>query len=398
MRVAILSTHSSPLGRAGSKDTGGMSTYLRGFSAALGEKGHRVDLFTRSYDAGEDRVLQVAPNVGLICPADGLGFLEKEQLHPHCPAVADSIERFCRREKIRYDYIFSHYWLSGVIGNILQQRWDIPHLLMFHTLGKAKNESCPGENEPPLRIETEAELARSCHLLVAAAESEKKRLLKYYCLTPEKVALIPGGIEGSSFYPFELKDSLQAKIRVGGRANSKIILSVGRIEPVKGLDLILKAAALLPAEANFELFIVGGDDRSSALAAALKEEAYRLGLDGKVRFVGVVDHDLLPYYYNAADTTVLASHYESFGLVALESIACGTPVVASPVGVVPELIGANSSIGCLVEQRDPSRWAAAIRRALTGAKPIPRAELEAVLAPFSWPAAAEKFLAALGAL
>jgi len=398
MRIAILSTHSSPLGRAGSKDTGGMSTYLRGFSAALGEKGHRVDLFTRSYDAGKDRVLQVAPNVRLICPADGQGFLEKDKLYPHCPAVADSIERFCRRKKIRYDHIFSHYWLSGVIGNTLQQRWDIPHLLMFHTLGKAKNESCPGENEPPLRIETEAELARSCHLLVAAAESEKKRLLKYYCLTPEKVALIPGGIEGSSFYPFELKDSLQAKIRVGGRANSKIILSVGRIEPVKGLDLILKAAALLPAEANFELFIVGGDDRSSALAAALKEEAYRLGLDGKVRFVGVVDHDLLPYYYNAADTTVLASHYESFGLVALESIACGTPVVASPVGVVPELIGANSSIGCLVEQRDPSRWAAAIRRALTGAKPIPRAELEAVLAPFSWPAAAEKFLAALGAL
>ena len=398
MRVAILSTHSSPLGRAGSKDTGGMSTYLRGFSAALGEKGHRVDLFTRSYDAGEDRVLQVAPNVGLICPADGLGFLEKEQLHPHCPAVADSIERFCRREKIRYDYIFSHYWLSGVIGNILQQRWDIPHLLMFHTLGRAKNESCPGENEPLLRLETEAELARSCQLLVAAAESEKKRLLKYYDLAPEKVVIIPGGIERSSFYPFEPKESQEAKIRVGGRANSKIILSVGRIEPVKGLDLTLKAAALLPAEDNFELFIVGEDDRSSALASALKEEAYRLGLDGKVRFVGVVDHDLLPYYYNAADMTVLASHYESFGLVALESIACGSPVVASPVGIVPELIGANSSLGSLIEERDPTRWAAVIHRVLTGAKPLPRAELDAVLAPFSWPAAAERFLAALSAL
>lgn len=398
MRVAILSTHSSPLGRAGSKDTGGMSTYLRGFSAALGEKGHRVDLFTRSYEGREERVLQVGPNVRLICPPDGLGFLEKDQLHPHCPAVADSIDRFCRREKMGYDCIFSHYWISGVIGDILQARWDIPHLLMFHTLGRAKNESCPGENESSLRIETEAELARSSHLLVAAAESEKKRLLQYYGLAPENVVLIPGGVERSSFYPFEPKAALQAKLKVGGGANSKMVLSVGRIEPVKGLDLILKAAALLPAEENLELFIVGGDDQSSTLIAALKEEAYRLGLGGIVRFAGVVEHDLLPYYYNAADTTVLASHYESFGLVALESIACGTPVVASPVGVVPELTGGNSSFGEVVEQRDPARWAAAIGRALTGSKPLPRAELEAVLAPFSWPEAAERFLAALTAL
>ncbi len=398
MRIAVLSIHSSPLGRAGGKDTGGMSTYLRGLAQALGQRGHRVDLFTRSHDSSAKTVRQVGPNVRLISPEDGLGELNKDQLYPHCRAVAESIAGFSQSEPGGYDLIFSHYWLSGVVGRILKERWGIPHLLMFHTLGQAKNESCPVENESPLRLQTEMELARNCDLLVAAAQGEKERLLKYFQLAPDKIALVPCGINRDLFYPFNRDNCLAAKKATGGRADSKMILAVGRVEPVKGFDLLLEAAALLPAEDRFEVVIVGGEGNKKTLVTALKEKAHQLELGSNVRFEGIIGHEQLPLYYNAADATVIPSFYESFGLVALESLACGTPVVASPVGVLPELIGYNSAFGFLVEGREPARWAEAISRAYKDGKPIPASALEAGLAPYSWPEAAAGLESALQSL
>jgi len=399
MRLAVLSIHSSPLGRAGSKDTGGMSTYLRGLSTALGQRGHRVDLFTRGSGSARNEIIGVAPNVRLVCPGDGLGRLDKTELYPHCPAVAESIDRFSRLDGGGgYDCIFSHYWLSGVVGRILQERWNIPHLLMFHTLGQAKNEACPGENEPRLRLETEAELARDCDLHVAAAERERGRIVEYYDLEREKVILVPSGIDRSLFYPFNQAGCLEAKQWAGGRPEGKTILAVGRIEPVKGFDLLLEAASLLPAEDDFEIIIAGGDHKSRVLTAALKEKAGALGLGGKINFAGVVEYDRLPVYYNAADVTVLPSYYESFGLVALESAACGTPVVASPVGVLPELVARDGACGTLVGERDPVKWAAAIRRAYTSKGRKSSRDLDAVLAPYSWPEAAVKLELALRSL
>jgi len=398
MRIAMLCIHSSPLGQAGSKDTGGMSTYLRGLSSALGRRGHRVDLFTRMANSGKEEVRQMGPNVRLICPGDGLGELDKHSLYPHCPTVAESIDQFSRREKGGYDYIFSHYWLSGVTGRILKERWKIPHLLMFHTLGRAKNETCPGENEPYLRLQTEAELALECDLVVAAAKQEKERLVEYFNLSPEKVALIPCGIDRDLFYPFDSRKRRDAKLKVGVRPEGKIVLAVGRVEPVKGFDTFINAASLLPFEDNFELIIVGGDDKSSALIAALKEKTLELGLNRRVRFTGVVEHSLLPVYYNAADVTVLPSYYESFGLTALESVACGTPVAASPVGILPELIGQNRRFGILLKERAPAAWAAAIRRAYTAMDPISKAALATGLTPYSWPEAAASLESTLSSL
>lgn len=398
MRIAMLSIHSSPLGRAGSKDTGGMSIYLQGLASALGRRGHRVDLFTRKPNQGEDEVRQLEQNVRLICPGDGLGELDKHSLYPHCPAVAESIDRFKCSEQGWYDSIFSHYWLSGVVGRILKKRWKLPHLLMFHTLGRAKNETCPGEKEPSLRLELEAELALECDLVVASSTLEKERVVDYFALSPEKVALIPCGVARDFFYPFTPEKRRGAKLQVGSSPAGKTILSVGRIEPVKGFDLLVDAASLLPAEDDFELIIAGGDGKSSALMADLKERVYEAGLAKRVRFSGVVEHSLLPVYYNAADITVLPSYYESFGLTALESLACGTPVAASPVGIVPELIGPNSGFGILLDNRSPAAWAAAIRRAYTGMPPISPAALEAGLAPYSWPEAAAGLESALKSL
>jgi len=176
---------------------------------------------------------------------------------------------------------------------------------------------------------------------------------------------------------------------------------VGRIEPVKGLDLLLKAASLLPAEESFQVVIAGGDKSSSIQVESYKKTAARLGLEGKVYFTGIVEHEKLPFYYNAADVTVLTSHYESFGLVALESIACGTPVVASPVGIIPELIATGNNddfIGYMVENRNPPTWAEKISRALNSNKPLDQSVLDTRLAPYSWKQAASELITVINSL
>lgn len=385
MRMAFLSVHSSPLGRAGSKDTGGMSTYLRGLSRALGEMGHQIDLFTRAAAAGEEGVWEISPGVRLIAFEDGLGPLDKYELYPHCSHMAAVIDRFCGEGKAAYSLIISHYWLSGVVGRVLQEKWKIPHLIMFHTLGRAKNKACRDENEPRLRLEQEEALARSCDRIIVASRQEKENLLRFYNLPPDKIVHIPGGIDRTLFKPLERSQSKTA-IGLDGK---KIILSVGRIEPIKGFDLLISAAALLPGEDDFRLVIVGGDDQSSERIARLKEGAAEQGLAGKVIFPGLVEHERMPLYYSAADVTVLASHYESIGLVALESIACGTPVAAGSVGVIPELLD-NRAAGYpapvyVPADRSPAAWAAAIRQALLRPGPLGAGEIESCLAPFNWP-------------
>jgi D-inositol-3-phosphate glycosyltransferase len=391
----MLSIHSSPLGSLGAKDTGGMSTYLRGLSGALGAAGHRVDLFTRVSDLGSAGVLDIAPKVRLVSVTDHLGILSKYELYPHAPVIAEAVQKFCRGEGAAYDLIFSHYWVSGVVGRVLQQSWNRPHLIMFHTLGRAKNEACRGESEPELRRTEEERLANNCDLVVTAAMSEKHKLSAFYGLAEDKIALIPCGIDRKFFRPLE---SWKVKGQIGLSGDSeRIILAVGRVEPVKGFDLLIRAAAYLPEEDNFKVVIVGGDAASSEQIAYFKETAADLGLREKLLFTGLVDHDQLPLYYNAAAVTVIPSHYESFGLVALESIACGTPLVAGPVGVIPELIfeGEHNPCGRIIQGRDPAAWAAAIRQTYLQPKHINAVEIEARLASYSWPAVAEALVSQL---
>jgi D-inositol-3-phosphate glycosyltransferase len=386
--MAILSIHSSPLGRAGARDTGGMSTYLRGLAGALGQTGHRVDLLTRAIAPNSEEIREVSPNVRLIQLDDYLGPLTKEEIYPHCPAIAESIDVFRIKSGITYKVIFSHYWLSGCVGRVLQQRWKVPHLIMFHTLGRAKNEACSAENEPRLRLEEEEKLAVETDRIIVAAEQEKDKILGYYDLPADRVGVISSGIDRGLFRTL---DRAKAKDQLGF-GQEKIILFVGRIEPVKGLDLLIRAVAKLPAEDNYRLLIVGGDDHSEALVAQLKEIAAETGIAGKITFQGLVEHEQLPLYYNAADVTAVTSHYESFGLTALESIACGTPVIAGPVGIIPELItpADEGCFGYLINDRSPESWAARIHQALSRAEAIRAEEIAGKLAPFSWNEAAAR--------
>ncbi len=385
MRMAFLSIHSSPLGKAGGKNTGGMSTYLRGLSEALGAAGYKVDLFTRAVGTGDEGISQLSENVRLIAPDDGNGPLAKGDIYPYCPEFAAAVDQFRLRDRSRYDIIFSHYWLSGCVGRVLEAKWQVPHLIMFHTLGRAKNEACSGENEPYLRIAEEEKLARSCSLVVAAAQQEKDKILAYFKLSPEKVAVIPCGVDRNLFRP---RGRQRAKEQLG-LAGRSVIFAVGRIEPVKGFDLLIEAAGLLPEEEDFRVIIAGGGDQSRPCIAALKKTAATLGIAGRVDFRGIIEHRDLPLYYSAADVTVIPSHYESFGLVALESIACGTPAVGAPVGILPELINRSGGrYGYLVYDRDPVSWAAKIREVLLYPEPISKSGIDKLLAPYNWADAA----------
>lgn len=340
-------------------------------------------------------MIDLAPGVRLVKVDDGLGSMAKEKVYPHCRHIARAAEDFIGRGKNRYDLLFSHYWLSGCVGRFLRESLGAPHLIMFHTLGRAKNELCPDENEPPLRLVEEEKLARECDLVIVASQLEEERLVSYFDLPAEKIARITCGVDRRLFRPRGRKE---ARRQLGWPAEeeTKIILAVGRIEPVKGFDLLLEACALLPAEDNFILCIVGGDEYSRARVARLKEKAAALGLGGKVIFKGIVDHERLPIYYSAASLTAITSCYESFGLVALESAACGTPVVGGYTGALPEIImdqGKEEGLfGYLVESHSPAQWAGKIRAAYLQVNVPTAKEIENKLTVFSWQEAARRLI------
>jgi len=400
MRMAFLSVHSSPVGKAGSKDTGGMSTYLRGLSGALGEIGHEIDIFTRTAGPDEAEVKTLSPGVRLVSVDDGAGPLSKNELYPYLPAMVDAIEKFCSIENNFYNLIFSHYWLSGCAGRELSKSWQVPHLVMFHTLGRAKNEACREESEPDLRLAEEEKLARSSDQIIVAARLEKERLVNYYSLKKDNVKVITCGVDRQLFRPLSRPAAKEETALKG----NKVILAIGRIEPVKGYELLISAAALLPAEDKVKVVIVGGDEKSEIQVAHLKKLAADLGISDRIIFAGLVEHQNLPLYYNAADLTVIPSFYESFGLVALESLACGTPLVAGSTGIFPELLKPytketaelltkKKSSGILLENRIPSGWAGAIRSCYNHCSaPLEASTIESTLAPYNWSDAADSFI------
>ncbi len=409
LNLAVLSVHSSPLGKPGSKDTGGMSVYLRELACALGEQGHRVDLFTRAARSGEGEregdgedegegcppgaVIPLGPRARLVHLEAGRGRLTKLELYPHLPGFAANLERFRQARRLRYDIIFSHYWLSACAGLALQRRWDVPHLVMFHTLGAAKNAACAAENEPALRLRAEAALARESTRLIVASPSEKDELARRCAVPESKISVIPCGVNLDRFRPL---DRGAARERDGFHGE-KIILCVGRIEPVKGIDLAIRALALLPEKRGVRLLVAGGDAYSRPAVERLKNLARELGVGEAVTFTGAVEHERLPAYYSAASVTVIASHYESFGMTALESLACGTPVVAADVGDLKAIIRQGES-GFVLVSRSPGEMAAKITACLDGRLTAGPSAIRATVTGFGWPAIARRIAAECAAV
>ncbi|MHB0924467.1 MAG: glycosyltransferase [Bellilinea sp.] len=349
MNIAMLSYHTCPLATLGGKDTGGMNVYVAELTRHLGHLGVHVDVFTRSQD---EHVPHVLHNLGygnrvVHIPAGPEVPLPKPELVNHIPQFVDEILDFSEKKGLHYDLIHSHYWLSGAAAEQLQKTWQVPIIQMFHTLVMMKNRIArsPEEMEGPYRLEGEQRILKLADKIVAATLAEQAQLEFLYRADSSKLVIIPPGVDTSRFYPIP-KD--EAKAAIDLPVEGQMILFVGRIEPLKGVDTLLNALKYIQNSGNLDccphyLAIIGGDPEDSEQSldqemGRVKALSQELGLTDIVLFLGRRSQDTLPYYYSAADVVVVPSHYESFGMVALEAMACGTPVVASQVGGLAFLV------------------------------------------------------------
>ncbi len=368
LRIAMLSVHTCPLAAPGGKKTGGMNVYVRELGVELGRRGIYVDIFTRSQDPCVPHVNEsdLGPRTRVIhIPAGPESPLPTSEIYPHLPEFVEGVKRFASEEGIEYDLLHSHYWLSGCVAVELKQAWDIPIIQMFHTLGRMKNRIAQSDSqlETELRVDAEQQLIREVDCLVAATPAERMQLLWLYDAPMRRIRIIPPGVDIRHFRPVPQTEARQI---IGIPANEKMLLFVGRIEPLKGVDTLMHAIAVLHEQVpdhthNLHLAIIGGDvqqqDTEMARLHDLREE---LGLRDVVAFLGARSQDTLHYYYSAAETVIVPSHYESFGMVALEAMACGTPVVASEVGGLAYLVK-DGVTGFHVPDGEPEELAERVR-------------------------------------
>jgi D-inositol-3-phosphate glycosyltransferase len=338
----MLSYHTSPLAALGGKHSGGMNVYVRELSAHLATLGHQVDVFTRGTAFAEEAIANGARLITL--PAGPALPQTKHELQAHIPEFAQQVKSFAQRESLDYDLVHAHYWMSGLIGAELKRAWGVPMLLMFHTLGLVKNRiTALGERESEERIRGERKAMAAADRVVAATPAERAELQWLYELRSDRVSVIPPGVDLGRFEPIH-KHSARATL--GLPLDQKLLLFVGRIEALKGIDTLIRACYWLRNTQDLEdmqVWIIGGDveeglDQAGSEIARLHTLTRELGMQDQVRFLGSRSQQQLPTYYSAADVVVMPSYSESFGMVALEAMACARPVVASRVGGLAYLV------------------------------------------------------------
>jgi D-inositol-3-phosphate glycosyltransferase len=397
-RVAMLSLHTSPLAVLGrSRDAGGMNVYIRELATHLGRIGTAVDVFTRWTDPTLPQIIPLNAHARLIhIPAGPIAPLPKDLLLPLTRTFTAGVECFAVSNRCDYDLIHSHYWLSGVAGLRLARHWGAPHLMMFHTLAKLKQAARPEEQELPVRAEREEQILRQSDRVIVATEDEREQIARLYGVASCHLRTIPCGVDLERFAP----DGRQAdRLRLRQSLHlddAPVILAVGRLDPLKGADILMQSVARMHTSA--QLVLLGGDANDPE-RARLQALAADLGLTQRLRFVDAVPHEALPAWYRGADVLAVASHYESFGLVAVEALACGTPVVASQVGGLPSIVQDNVN-GALVPTHTPEAFAARFDELLH--QPTTLARLAANARPsvqrFGWAAITAEVAALYGAV
>jgi len=353
-----------------------MNVYVRELSRELGAKGLIVDIYTRSQDATVDKVRPLWPNVRVIhLPAGPETPYPKSQVYDHLPEFLAGLRHMMARERISYDLAHSHYWLSGWVARELAREHAMPTVHMFHTLGRMKDAVArsEAEKETPIRIGVEEELLRDLDRIVAATPLDKAQMVDLYGADAQKITVIPLGVDPQMFRPIP-RDEARAAVGLDLPGACRLVLFVGRLDPLKGLDTLLRAMCklteLVPeVSKGLCLAVIGGDADENG--AVLQEELECLdklktevGFDDLVIFLGSRAQDTLAYYYSAAEACVVPSHYESFGLVALEAMACCTPVIASRVGGLQHTVE-DGITGFLVPAGDADALADKLRLLLT---------------------------------
>ena len=329
-----------------------MNVYVRQLAAALGDLGMQIDIFTREHADVANRIETIGPNVRVIHIRAGKPEAHVGELYAHLPEFLGQLNAFREEEGLEYDVVHSHYWLSSWVGRELSQAMGVPHVVTFHTLSLIKMQSRAGEVEPAERPVVEAEVMATADRIIAFSPHERDAMARLYGADAGKVSLVPCGVDLSLFRPLD-QNSVRARLGLNGE---KILLYVGRIEPLKGLELLVETAAHMDSDESVRVVVVGADANGDREMDRVKRLAKERDLEDQIDFVGQVDHNELPLYYNAADVCVVPSYYESFGLVALESMACGTPVVATRVGGLSTIIH-HGRTGYLKSWRCPEAFA-----------------------------------------
>jgi D-inositol-3-phosphate glycosyltransferase len=391
LKIAIISAHSCPVGDLGTKDTGGMSVYIRELARELGKEGHTIDIFTRIHDSNDPLKEDLAENVRLIhLKAGREAKVQKMDVYFSLTEFTFNLENFWKDNNLKYDIVFTHYWMSALVGKYLWETQQIPYIAMYHTLGAVKNAIGIGEGESELRIVSERETVHDCQRIIVATEQEKEDVVRYYDAAPEKIGVVPCGVNMELFKPLDRVDARQKL----GLNNQKILLFVGRIDPLKGIDKLVKTLPLLKNQGNFKLVIVGGDENSREELKGLNKLASEINISDSIDFRGLVKQEQLSVFYNAADVCVVPSYYESFGLVPLESLACGTLVVATDVGDLKGIIKSGET-GCIVSSNSPEKLAEGITSILLKSSPDIECKftIRASVNQWAWSNIAERIVA-----
>ncbi len=367
-RVAMFSLHTSPLALLGrTRDAGGMNVYVRELARELGRSGIDVDIFTRRSEPNISPIQQVAERVRLIqIEAGPVAHLPPTELFPYVSEFTCRVGHFAERARIRYDVLHTHYWLSAAAALPLAGQWAVPPMTMFHSVERLKGQqygtTSSSDAAAAIRIEQEGRIASSVDRITVSTESEGEQLRRLYGLPPCHLAVIPCGVDLSLFTPATRTTRQTARRALALEDRQPTLLSVGRLDPIKGLDLLLESLSLM--ETSAQLIIVGGNPDGDPELERLRARAADLGVGERVRFPGAVPQLDLRQYYHAADAVVVTSRYESFGLVAVEALASGTPVVAAAAGGLTSIVrdGVN---GLLVRWRDPRAFAERLDEMLT---------------------------------
>lgn len=413
-RVAMLSVHTSPLEQPGTGDAGGLNVYVVELATRLAARGTEVEVFTRATSAStsalSDEAVALAPGVTVrhvvAGPLAGLG---KNDLPGQlCAFTAGVMRAEAAQEPDFYDVVHSHYWLSGQVGWLVADRWNVPLVHTMHTMAKVKNSHlAQGDRpEPTGREIGEEQVVAAADRLVANTTAEAAELIDLYDARPERVAVVPPGVDLDGFHPVDERGRRDVRASLGLAEDAHVLLFAGRIQPLKAPDVLVRAAAHLlrtrPQERPRLVVAVVGGPSGSGLDRPedLQELAQRLGLLGVpgvpdvVRFEPPVSRAELARWFQAADLVAVPSYSESFGLVAVEAQACGTPVVAAAVGGLPTAV-ADGVSGALVDDHDPLAWAGVLGALLDDPERLARLRTgaRAHAQRFGWDATVEATLA-----
>ncbi len=407
-RLAVLSLHTSPLAQPGTGDGGGMYVYVRELAAALARSGVTCDVFTRAWSPELPGVVTVEPGLRVHhVPAGPLEEVPKDVL----PGLVDEFTAgvLARMTAVSgsgaeaggaalpFTSVHANYWLSGLSGHVIKHELEVPLVCTFHTLDRVKAEAMPEEVEadmPHRRAEAEATIIGCSDAVLASCSVEAEQIASLYGGDPGRIRIVPPGVDHAFFGPGHRP---QARRALGLPLDGRLLLFVGRIQPLKCADVAIETLAELrqDADVDYRLVVVGGPSGPHGEKAlrGLHDAADARGVSDHVHFVDPQPHELLSSYYRAADVCIVPSRSESFGLVALEAAACGTPVVASAVGGLSTLVD-HGRTGFLVDARDPEAYAAAVRRVFAEPLGAERISTAAVLRArgYTWRGAAQSLV------